>query len=182
MNTKPLKLTGLLITVVALGCGDVTINVHSSAEQASTQRQEMPDVLSPDPLDGATHIEEAVASWKQSAEDGSSIEATVAGIIYAGDHDPFQPDRAAFLISEIPEGDHEGGVDHIDNCPFCKRSASRSAKAFVEVRDADGESIEQSAAKLFGLEKGDIVEVTGMAEYDTTVKVLSIDATKIHRR
>lgn len=97
-----------------------------------------------------------------AAKEGLSnnAEVTITGRIAAGDDNPFDPEKAMFVLSELPEEghDHDAG-----DCPFCKRKEANSPIAIVQFSDGQGNPINIAADKLFGLKQKQHVTVVGDA-------------------
>jgi hypothetical protein len=89
-------------------------------------------------------------------------QVSVVGRIFAGELEPWDPGKAAFLIAELPDEGHGEGHD-ADNCPFCKRKAARAPTAMVQFLDDSGTVIPIDARKLLGVEKKDVVVIIGEA-------------------
>ena len=114
--------------------------------------------------------------------EGQPSTAVLAGRITAGEMDPFQPDELTFMLSQLPdEGHGADDPDHADNCPFCKRKLENAPKAIVQFRGTDGEVLKGDARKRLGLQKGDVVYVTGTSTYNADVNTVMVDATGIYR-
>lgn len=117
---------------------------------------------------------------KESGE--QPIAGIVAGRIDAGEIDPFQAGKLAFLISELPDESHApDDPEHADNCPFCKRKLQNAPKAIVEFRDSDGSVLDGNARSELGLEQGDVVYVSGTAQYNSAVNTVMVDAIGVYR-
>ncbi|MCA9138903.1 MAG: hypothetical protein KDB00_19160 [Planctomycetales bacterium] len=114
---------------------------------------------------------------------GKAAPAIVAGRIDAGDVDPFQPGEMTFMISQLPDEDHAGDdPDHADNCPFCKHKLESAPKAIVQFCGPDGSVLAGDAQRSLSLEKGDIVYVTGTAQYNPAINTVMVNATGIFRK
>lgn len=153
---------GLLL--IASGCSS-----QSSAGDSRATEWRSRLVLAAEP-DGALPISEA----KLAATGGGPM--VVFGQIGAGTHDPWDPDRAAFLLGDpaaalsddekSAHGHHHAGHDH-DNCPFCKKeTAEAEAMTIVEFVDDQGQVIGLDARKLLGVTEGQLVVVQGRASID----------------
>ncbi len=165
------------IVLFAAGCGD---DVTTRSPSADTAAVAFLGRSAPDDAVSIAAVVERLAGTKTDA-DSDTNECVVQGVIYAGEHDPFQTDSAVFLMSELPDPTHgDGTLDHADNCPFCKRRAEKATKAMVEFRGDDGELISTPADELFGLTKGDRVTVTGHCRFDEAMNLVTIQATKIY--
>ncbi|QDV65688.1 hypothetical protein Mal65_48610 [Crateriforma conspicua] len=159
----------LAVCVMLTGCND-----------SSTPTAVQSDFLTDNALTDAMSIEEAVEKL-QDADATAPLSLAIEGIIYAGEHDPFQSDSAAFLISELPDPSHgDGSLEHVNNCPFCKRRAESATKALVELRGDDGELIAHTAQKELGVSKGDRLSVEGECTFNPEMNLITIAAKRIH--
>lgn len=113
---------------------------------------------------------------------GGAKSAIVAGRIDAGDMDAFLPGKLSFMISQLPDAGHGADdPDHADDCPFCKRKLENAPKAIVEFRDSNGQVLDGNARAELGVELGDVVYVTGAAEFNAAVNTVMIDASGVYR-
>jgi len=130
--------------------------------------------------DDPKSIAETVESL--TAEEPIEMENAVVGIVYAGESSPFQADGAAFIMSELPDPEHgDGTIEHLDNCPFCKRRAEKATKAMVEFRDPDGKLLKTGADSLLAIQEGDQVIVSGKCVFEENLNLLVIEAASIHK-
>ncbi|WP_372723262.1 hypothetical protein [Novipirellula sp.] len=176
----------LLLTLV--GCGDETISKTGQVSSPFLVSSEPAGAITPTEFKEAASSENE-ASGDTLAEDaavGNSLVATevvLAGKIDAGDLDPFEPGKATFVLSELPDADHAAGdPDHANNCPFCKRKLKNAPKVVVRFVDESGELIAQDAQAMLGVKKGDSVVVKGLAEYQEPINMIQINAESIYRR
>ena len=136
-------------------------------------REVPPDAVTPT-VAAKRFVDDDETSEAQAA---TSAEVTVVGRIDAGDQPAFDPDRAAFFVSEIIE-DPDGGDGHdASTCPFCKRRAARAAKVLVSIIDDRGEPITERADQRFGLTKGDRVSVRGDATFNSQQNLIRLETT-----
>jgi hypothetical protein len=86
----------------------------------------------------------------------------IAGTIYGGQADAFDPRRGSFTVIELldPGHDHEDPGD----CVFCKRRLENAEMAVVHLVDAAGDVIEFPASRLPGLQSGAHLLVSGEVE------------------
>jgi hypothetical protein len=163
-----------LLVLVLVGCQDSRTD-QSSASGAKSK------LISASPVENVGSISQAVESLKTPENpDVMSDRVAVRGRIDAGDLNPFEPDRAAFLVSEIIV-DPNGGEGHdASSCPFCKRRAEKAPKAHVILVDEAGQPLKSPADKLLSLNKGDIVQVAGKATFDESLNTLTVRATGVH--
>ncbi|GAA5508848.1 hypothetical protein [Novipirellula caenicola] len=204
------KLTASLSVCLALtlvGCGDSPVSNSESVSSPFLVSSEPPGAITP------TEFKEAISGKQQAAADadagdsdkgdsaadevtsGDSVandaagdiaaasEVVLAGKIDAGDLDPFEPGKATFVLSELPDAEHAAGdPDHANNCPFCKRKLKNAPKVVVRFVDESGELIARDAQTMLGVKKGDTVVVKGVAEYQEAINMIQINAESIYRR
>jgi hypothetical protein len=91
-------------------------------------------------------------------------EVILIGRVFANGLSPFDPGKATFVLSELPEEGHSDDPDHADNCPFCKRKAAQAPKALVQFVDDKGDVLAVDAKKLFDLKEKDVVVVRGRGQ------------------
>ncbi|MDV6029563.1 MAG: hypothetical protein F9B45_05545 [Phycisphaera sp. RhM] len=173
--------TALLLTCWTLaGCGggsDSSFENASSTSLGPTPTQDVSFVLTEMP-DGEVSTPTEI---KEAGTDAVSV--VLGGRIDAGAADPFQPGQLAFMISQLPdEGHGEGDPEHADNCPFCKRKLENAPRAIVQFKGPDGGILEGDARQTLALEKGDVVYVTGMAQYNPAVNTVMVNATGVFRK
>lgn len=114
-------------------------------------------------------------------EDAGSQVIAVIGRIEAGDADPFEKNRSAFLLTDVFEDTHGADSNHDPStCPFCKRRAENASKAYVTMVDSQQQPYPVSAAELLALRKGDRVVVEGQATWDEELEMIRINGTKIY--
>jgi hypothetical protein len=114
---------------------------------------------------------------------GKPTSAVLAGRVDAGDIDPFQSGQIAFMVSQLPdEGHATDDPDHADNCPFCKRKLENAPKAIIQFLGDNGEVLQGDPRAKLGLAKGDIVYVTGTAQYHPEVNTVMVNATGVYRQ
>jgi len=109
----------------------------------------------------------------------------IAGRIGAKGMEPFLENKASFVLQEIPADDHAGKAGHdADNCPFCKKRSANAPMVAVQFLGADGKVIPLDARKLFGIQKGQEVVVSGQAVFDPklAIPVIQLTADAIHVR
>jgi len=109
----------------------------------------------------------------------------VAGRIGAKGMEPFLENKASFVLQEIPADDHAAKAGHdADNCPFCKKRSANAPMVAVQFLGADGKVIPLDARKLFGIQKGQEVVVSGQAVFDPklAIPVIQLTADAIHVR
>lgn len=175
----PVTISSLLMVGMIVGCGSESNSVTSlsgggsplsNGEIQSLVLAAMPEGEVTTPTD----IKEL---------EGEAKSTVLAGRIDAGDMDPFQPGEISFMISQLSdEGHGEGDPEHADNCPFCKRKLANAPKAIVQFRGADGNVLTGDARQTLSLEKGDVVYVTGTAQYNSAVHTVMVDATGLFKR
>lgn len=109
----------------------------------------------------------------------------IAGRIGAKGMEPFLENKASFVLQEIPADDHAGKAGHdADNCPFCKKRSANAPMVAVQFVGADGKVLPLDARKLFGIQKGQEVVVSGLGVFDPklAIPVIQLTADAIHVR
>ena len=188
---SPSGLVGSIIACfILVGCTESTTEPQASVVPESNEYRlaDRPDdaMSLTDAMDELTENQDS--EEKQDEKPAESVsselpaaELTLIGRIDAGDFDPFEKERAAFLISELPpEGHGADDPDHADNCPFCKRRAEKAPKALVEIVDASGTPLPNAANTLLGVSKGDRVVAKGEVSYDSTVNMLKMRTSSVY--
>lgn len=156
-----------LLAVGVVGCDRGTV-------VDSADRTEIRDrVITAERPPQAMTIEEA----REAA--GEETELAVRGKVDAGEFDPFEPDRAEFLIRDLVSDEQNDSGHDASNCPFCKRKVANAAQALVVVTGGDGETVAEHAAKLLGIGKGSVLVVRGPARWDDSVQMLTIRGEQI---
>ncbi|WP_040771338.1 hypothetical protein [Novipirellula maiorica] len=186
--TLTTQLTASLSVCFALalvGCGDSPVSDSDSVSSPFLVSSEPAGAITP------TEFKEAASSEHETVDDAAvddsatvtTNEVVLAGKIDAGDLDPFEPGKATFVLSELPDAEHAAGdPDHANNCPFCKRRLKNAPKVVVRFVDDSGELIAQDAQAMLGVKKGDSVVVKGVAEYQEAINMIQINAESIYRR
>ncbi|KAA5546066.1 hypothetical protein FYK55_03965 [Roseiconus nitratireducens] len=166
-----------LVLILCIGCESATEQGAGELGGSVTRQATRPELLLAEmPEDAA----QSPTDVKDAGEASQSV--VLAGRIDAGDLDPFQPAQVAFVVTQLPdEGHGEGDPNHADNCPFCKRKLKNAPKAIVQFRDADGNVLAGDARQVLGVRKGDVVYVTGTAQYDAAVDSVMVDASGVYR-
>jgi hypothetical protein len=107
-----------------------------------------------------------ITEAKRSVEE--KPEVVLKGRINAGQHDPWEPGKATFVITEaaIELTAHDKDPKHdADNCPFCKRRKSAAeATAIVQFVDDNGEVLPVDAQQLLEAKKDQVVFVRGAGQ------------------
>ncbi len=100
----------------------------------------------------------SISAAKQSLE--SQPEFVLMGRIGVGSHDPWEPGKATFVISDaVPDkSGHASQPGHDkDNCPFCKRRASAAeSTAIIQLVDEAGQVLPVDARQLLSADKDHI--------------------------
>lgn len=148
-----------------LGCGSASGDADPATVAHRTRF-----LLTSEPA-GALSIAEAETKLE------SSPEVVLIGQIGAGDHEPWEPGKASFVVSELPGGGHGDAPGHdAANCPFCKkRGATKTTLAIVQFLDERGDVLPIDARKLFSLKPGQVVVVQGQAAVND-LKMLVVSA------
>jgi hypothetical protein len=175
VRTPARRATNVLLVAIAgshlcllAGCGGA-LDPRVAAERKRL-------VLAEEPA-GATSIADAQKNL------AAQPEVTLVGQIGAADHDPFEPHRATFVLSEAPIDGHGHGARHdADNCPFCRRRAAEARLAVVQFVDERGEVLKTDVPTLLGVEPGQVVVVQGHGELNEKLDLLVVTAGGIHIR
>ncbi len=89
--------------------------------------------------------------------------------------------EAIFMVREILEDSDHGGEGHDpSSCPFCKRRMEAAPKAAVVFVDDAKKVLPVSVDKLFELNHGDKVVISGKGKLDRNIDLFKITAAKIH--
>ncbi|MEM9826279.1 MAG: hypothetical protein AAF958_06805 [Planctomycetota bacterium] len=130
------------------------------------------------PIPGAASITEAVEALTLMPPGSEPDSVQLRGRIGANSLEPFERDRAAFMLSEIIEDPNAGEGHDPSTCPFCKRRAEKAPKAYVVLLDDSGQPIPRPADVAFGWDEGDVIQVSGTATFDKDLNTVKIEATK----
>ena len=94
----------------------------------------------------------------------------------------FDRNQCAFLVSDIPDGEHAGDPGHdAEDCPFCRQKELLAPTVVVQVVGPDGKVLNFSAETSLGLKKGDHLLISGKGLYDDPLNCLTIEATGMER-
>jgi hypothetical protein len=105
-------------------------------------------------------------------------QVVLAGRVGARGMEPFLDNKASFVLVEIPADDHAKKPGHnADDCPFCKKKQANTPMTAVQFLGADGKVIPVDSRKLFGIQKGSDVVVTGKAVFDPKLAIPIIQLT-----
>lgn len=165
--SKPCALIVSLAAMVTVGCPSV------AELDSTTSRVQW---LSAEPIDEAGSIADAV----EIITGGGDI-VSLRGRIGVGDVPAFEPERAAFLMSEIIDDPNAGSGHDASTCPFCKRKLERAPKAYVVLVKEDGSDVPRRADELLSLDRDEIVQVRGKATFDETINTIKIEADAIYK-
>jgi hypothetical protein len=92
--------------------------------------------------------------------------------------EPFLDNKASFVLVEIPADDHAKKPGHnADDCPFCKKKQAGTPMTAVQFLGADGKVLPVDSRKLFGIQKGSDVVVSGKAVFDPKLAIPIIQLT-----
>ena len=148
----------------AVGCGTSAVTPASGSASNSSSVQWL---LADEPA-GAVLVSEA----KETLVSGTG-DIVIVGRISAGDHEPWDEGRAAFLLSDPftmlddSHADHDQPGHDPDKCPFCNRAKSQGATlAMVSFHGENGQVIPTDARQLLGVEQDQIVVVRGQGQLD----------------
>lgn len=180
LNRRRIIVGGLSAAVVAAG------RSASAQTDAAALRSKL--VLPQEPLDPLTPTaaKETLLS-KDARKDASKgpQAIVIAGRIGAKGMEPFLENKASFVLQEIPADDHAGKAGHnADDCPFCKKRSANAPMVAVQFVGADGKVLPLDARKLFGIQKGQEVVVSGMGVFDPklAIPIIQLTAGAIHVR
>jgi hypothetical protein len=104
---------------------------------------------------------------------------SLVGKVGSGALDPFEKEKARFVLSEAPEDHGKDGSHDASECPFCRRRAEEAPLAQIEFQDPEGMTLPYGAETLFGMKKGQIVIVEGTGKYDQETDTLLIRGEKL---
>ncbi|HTU25087.1 MAG TPA: hypothetical protein VMF30_06805 [Pirellulales bacterium] len=162
-----LAIAGCLAGSLA-GCG------RAADGRIAVERQRL---VLPEEPGGATSIAEARKNLIVQPE------VTLVGRIGAADHEAFEPDRATFVLSDLPaDGHHQHAGHDADNCPFCRHRAKQMSLALVQLVDERGEILRTDAPTLLGVEAGQLVVVRGRGQWNDKLELLVVKAAGVHIR
>ena len=176
LNRRRIIVGGLSAAVVAAG------RSASAQTDAAALRSKL--VLPQEPLDPLTPTAAKETLLSQDAPKGPQA-IVIAGRIGAKGMEPFLENKASFVLQEIPADDHAGKAGHdADNCPFCKKRSANAPMVAVQFVGADGKVLPLDARKLFGIQKGQEVVVSGMGVFDPklAIPIIQLTAGAIHVR
>jgi hypothetical protein len=161
----------LLATVLMTGCADAT-SAPSPAASADGERF----IARAEPA-GASSIAKAKAAVAEQQRG----EVVLVGQILSGQFDPFEADKATFVLTELSEDGHGAGHD-ATNCPFCKRRAAKAAKVVVQCTDDEGEILPIGAQQLLGVEPNQVIVVSGTGALNPDLDLFTVQAKQIFVR
>ena len=170
--TRRPRTTRCPLAIVALFAGWTTIGCDDATIDAPEVRVE---VLAAEPIDSAATIQAAV----DQIAAGQTLVA-IRGRIGVGDQPAFEPEKAAFLMSEMIDDPNAGEGHDASTCPFCKRRLEKAPKAYVVLVDESGEPLPTAADQTLSLRLGDVVQVRGEATYDAAINTVKVNASAIH--
>lgn len=166
----------VFVIAISVGCGE-SVDPKILAARGKVLLSAAPE--------GSQSITEAKELAQSQSESSTSetlpSEVTLVGRIEAGDFDPFDKEIAAFMLSELPAGNHDHGEGQdVDNCPFCKRRAANAPKAHVVLVDENTNPISIPVPSLLDVKKGDQVIVQGNAQWNDELNVLEVKSSGIY--
>ena len=172
---------GFLTVAAAAGLGMAGVPAFAQVDAAAlTSKLVMPD----EPVDPLTPTAARETLSAKDAPKGPQ-QLVIAGRIGAKGMEPFLENKASFVLQEIPADDHAGKAGHdADNCPFCKKRSANAPMVAVQFVGGDGKPLPIDARKLFGVQKGQEVVVSGKAVFDPklAIPVIQLTADAIHVR
>jgi hypothetical protein len=172
------KTTCLLIasTILLASCGKQ--ETQTTAEvSVSAPSPALAAVLAASPTGEATSI----AAIRSTAKPGDEI--TISGKIM-GSAEPFVDGRAAFILGDptvltpCNENPDDQCATPWDNCCDSKEDKKRGT-ATIQILDADGRVLKESAEGVGGLEKLSKITVTGQVAGGSSQEMLIVNATAI---
>lgn len=171
-------MSGKIASLVALSLAAVAIAGCSLSEDPAVVAQRKKLLLADEPA-GAVSIAEAKKNVQdQSAKEPSEV--VLVGRIGAGDAEPWNQGKTAFMISEAPDPSHShASAKDAENCPFCKRRAANAPLAIVEFLGDDGNVLPIDARELLRVEKNQVVVVRGSGRIND-LDQLVVSAQGIH--
>lgn len=105
--------------------------------------------------------------------------AVLVGRIGGGDNETWDPDKAAFLVSDLAlkieeHDDGHGGAGH-DDCAFCQAAKEKALEsmALVQIVDDSGKVISTDARQLLGLADGQVIVAEGQGALEDGTLVFS---------
>ena len=128
----------------------------------------------------AVSIDEAIAT-SGTAEGDAGLAAPQDIVLKAkvgsGKGETFDPTTSAFLVSEIPEGEHANDASHdSSNCPFCRAREAKAPTVMVRLVNKSGAPYPTSADQLLGLSKGQHVIIKGKGQFDRELNFYTVEA------
>ena len=164
LRLRWIAIIGMIFAVC--GCGD------SENARLTALRSQL--VLSSAP-DGQMSVADVRTSLT-GEEATDEVDVVIKGRINAGDIPPWEPGKAAFVLTDITG--HEGESDHDPHqCPFCSRSIE-DYLANVKFHDEQGNVISVDAQELFSVKEKQLVTIQGKAHLNEA-NTLVIHATGI---
>lgn len=163
-------------TGIGLVAGEAEAQVDAAGLRAKL-------VLADEPVDPLTPTAAKETLAAKDAPPGPRP-IVIAGRIGAKGMEPFLENKASFVLQEIPD-DHGGKPGHdSDNCPFCKKRSANAPMVAVQFVGADGKPLPIDARKLFSIQKGQEVVVSGKGVFDPklAIPVIQLTADAIHVR
>lgn len=165
--TRYYAVTAVALTLMLAGCSDAI-----DPRVASLRDKLM--------LKSSPGVETAVSKFRSTLKEEGAEEqmnVIIKGRITAGDMPPFEPGKAAFVLTDATG--HEGEEDHDPHtCPFCSRNI-KDYLAKVRFLDADGKLIDVDSRELFDVKEKQMVMIQGSASIDQD-DMLDVTATEIY--
>lgn len=169
-----LQHTWAMLALAILTLPGCTSSGGVSSDAPPPERQQFIAAAEPE---GATAIETA----KAAVEKGFG-EVVIVGQILSGQFDPFQADKATFVLSELPDDGHAHKGHDSKDCPFCKRRAAKAPKAVVQCNDRSGQPLPIAAPKLLGIAPNQVVVVQGKGTVDPELNLFVVEANRVYIR
>ena len=122
-----------------------------------------------------TESSSGTESVEESARDSKPV--VLKAKIGSGKGETFDPATSAFLVSEIPAGEHANEASHdASNCPFCRAREAKAPTVLVRLVNKDGQPFAKPADQLLGLSNGQHVIVKGKGHFDSELNFYTLEA------
>lgn len=171
----------LASSLTIIGVAGCEADLAGSASQSPAIDSELVnEVVGNDPIAEAGTLVEAKEALTMAPPGLEPESIQFRGRIGGTDLPAFANDEATFLVTEIVEDPNAEDGHDASTCPFCKRAIENAPKGAVTIVDGKGEPIAASAESVFGLSEGDIVQVSGSAEYIEGINTIRIRADRLY--
>lgn len=168
MRTQQFWFILLFAATALVGCSASTTSGPSAVGKAI--------LLSEEPA-GCAGIDDLKSSMLTGLNaDGAAV---LVGRVGGGDNETWDPDKAAFLVSDlaleiVKHDDAHGGSGH-DDCAFCQAAKEKALEsmALVQIVDDSGKVIPTDARQLLGLADGQVIVAEGQGTLEDGTLVFS---------